>query len=95
MSLGRTLFALLLVGFTTLGSACRKPTDDAPAMLASPEVRLDRSDAAVSSPIEMTYLFAVLPGVTLTKNYTVFVHVVDADGELMWTDDHEIGRAHV
>ena len=89
MSLRRSLLALLLCGTTVLGSACRKPADDAPAMLASPEVRLDRSDAAVSSPIEMTYRFAALPGVTLTKNYTVFVHVVDADGELMWTDDHE------
>ena len=69
-------------------SACSRPTDSDPALVATPEVTIDRAEAPVASPLEMTYRFVVLPGVSLSKDYTVFVHFLDADGELMWTDDH-------
>jgi hypothetical protein len=42
---------------------------------------------AQGSPVDVTYRFQVVdtppPG-----SYRVFVHLVDADEELMWTDDH-------
>ena len=37
----------------------------------------------------MTYTFAVAAGApAFHEDYWVFVHFLDADGELMWTDDH-------
>ncbi|MEQ1759915.1 MAG: hypothetical protein ABL986_16485 [Vicinamibacterales bacterium] len=77
----------LIVGL--LVSGCSRPADTDPALVATPEVTLDRAEAPVASPIEMKYRFVVLPGASLPKDYTVFVHFIDADGELMWTDDHQ------
>ena len=37
----------------------------------------------------MTYRFQVADGATFDGNYRVMVHFVDADGDLMWTDDHD------
>jgi hypothetical protein len=70
-------------------TACSRETDTAPALVATPEVTVEPADAPVSSPLEMTYRFVTLPGATLAKDYHVFVHFIDAGGELMWTDDHE------
>jgi hypothetical protein len=38
--------------------------------------------------VELTYKFQVSPSATFSKDYRVMVHVLDADEELMWTDDH-------
>ncbi|MEQ1759485.1 MAG: hypothetical protein ABL986_14285 [Vicinamibacterales bacterium] len=72
-----------------LASGCGRPADTDPALLATPEVTLDRAEASVGGAIEMNYRFFVRPGVSLPKDYTVFVHLIDADGQLMWTDDHQ------
>jgi hypothetical protein len=80
---------IILLLITTAGASCRRPADTDPALVATPEVTIDRGEAPVASPVEMTYRFTTLPGMKLTKDYTVFVHFVDADGELMWTDDHQ------
>jgi hypothetical protein len=37
----------------------------------------------------MTYRFQVAPDATFAEDYWVFVHFVDTDRELMWTDDHQ------
>jgi hypothetical protein len=58
--------------------------------LVTPTVTLTRPDAAIGMPIEMAYRFVVAasaPG--FTEDDTVFVHFLDTDGELMWTDDHQ------
>jgi hypothetical protein len=53
-------------------------------------VRVSRADAAVGSPVEMTYSFAVAANAPqFTDDYWVFVHFLKDDGELMWTDDHQ------
>lgn len=86
----RALFtsaALTLAAVTAF--ACSRPTDTSPALVSTPVVTIDRVDASVASPIEMTYRFVALPGAALSKDYTVFVHFLDADGEIMWTDDHQ------
>jgi hypothetical protein len=71
-----------------LSAACSRPEDNAPP-LARPSVTLSRPDAAVGSPIDMTYRFVVADNApAFAEDYWVFVHFVDADGELMWTDDH-------
>ena len=69
-------------------TACRKQEDTAQP-LVTPSVTLARMDAAVGSPVEMTYKFQVAPGATFSDDYWVFVHFVDTDRELMWTDDHQ------
>lgn len=79
------LAVLLAAGWAT---ACATPVDDA-APVATPTITLARSEAAVGSPIDITYQFVVAPGApTLTEDFLVFVHFINADGELMWTDDH-------
>lgn len=48
------------------------------------------SAAAIGSPVEMTYGFVVADDAPpFGDDYRVFVHFLDADGELMWTDDHD------
>jgi hypothetical protein len=70
-------------------AACGRSTDDAPPV-GRPSLTLGRSDAAIGSPIDMTYRFDVAPDApAFAEDYTVFVHFLDADGELMWTDDHQ------
>ena len=60
--------------------------------MATPSLALSDA-AAIGSPMEMTYRFAVADGApAFTEDYWVFVHFLDADGELMWTDDHEPPR---
>ena len=70
-------------------TACSKKRDDAPPVAAA-AVTLDRTTAAVGTPVEMSYRFTVTSGMKpLADDYTVFVHFVDRDGELLWTDDHQ------
>lgn len=69
--------------------ACGPPTDTA-APVATPVVTLARPDAVVGGPIEMRYRWAVAPDAPpFPADGWVFVHFLDADGELLWTDDHE------
>ena len=55
--------------------------------MAQAEVVLERSRVPQGSPVDLTYRFRVVE--PPSSAYRVFVHVVDADEELMWTDDHE------
>lgn len=65
-------------------------TQPAETPVVTPTVTLTRSDAAIGMPIEMAYRFVVAANApAFTEDDTVFVHFLDADGELMWTDDHE------
>ena len=75
--------------FVLLAAACgRTPQPETP--LATPSVTLARSDAAIGMPIEMKYRFIVSPNApAMTDDDMVFVHFLDTDSELMWTDDHE------
>lgn len=72
-------------------SGCRAATENTPPV-ATPTVTLERTRAALGSPVDMTYQFAVAPGAHFDGDYRVFVHFLDADGELMWTDDHDPPR---
>lgn len=68
---------------------CGRGGDDAPPV-ATPSLTLSRPDAAIGSPMEMTYRFVVAPDApAFAEDFSVFVHFVDTDGELMWTDDHQ------
>jgi hypothetical protein len=70
-------------------SAC-SGADDNGTPIATPTVTISTKTAAIGSPIEMQYRFAVAADApAVSDDYWVFVHFVDSDGELMWTDDHE------
>ena len=83
---GGLLCSLGLLLTVCTAASCSSREDTAPAV-ATAEVALSRSRVAQGSPVDITYRFqptANLPA----GDYRVFVHVVDADEELMWTDDH-------
>jgi len=83
---GRLSLSLLLTVCSAV--SCTSGEDTAPAV-ATADISLSRPRVAQGSPVEVTYRFQVAeappPG-----SYRVFVHVVDADEELMWTDDHSL-----
>ena len=80
------LVPLVLIG---LIAGCSKKVDDA-RPVATPSIKLSRMDAAVGSPIEVTYRFEVAPDApAFTEDYTVFVHVLDKDRNSLWGDDHQ------
>jgi hypothetical protein len=81
-----SVFTLLLL--SVIAPACRQKADTAPPIV-TPSITLERSDASVGSPVEMTYRFVVAPNAKVGDDYWVFVHFLDTDRELMWTDDHQ------
>jgi hypothetical protein len=71
-----------------VAGACAGKGDTAPPV-ATPSLAINHPRAALGSPIELTYQFDMAPDAKIGEDYRVFVHFVDADGELMWTDDHD------
>jgi len=57
--------------------------------VANGSVRVSRDSAPLGSPVDFTYKFVVADGARFDEDYRVMMHVVDADDELMWTDDHD------
>jgi hypothetical protein len=82
----------ILVGVAVAGlalslGACRRAQPEAPPV-ATPSLRLNHDKAALGSPIDITYKFVVASDAKFDQDYRVMMHVIDADNELMWTDDH-------
>jgi len=87
MSRIRLLFGLLLA-VAGLGGSCSSAGDGA-APVATPSLVMGEF-ATIGGPVEITYRFAVAADApAFTEDHRVFVHFLDADGELMWTDDHD------
>ena len=84
----RASLALSLGLLVAAAGACGKKADTAPPV-ATPGFAASKPRAALGSPVEVTYRFTVAPGATFDRDYRVMVHFLDADEELMWTDDHE------
>jgi hypothetical protein len=83
---GRPIAALLVAVSALVG--CGGSEDTAPPQGAM-AVQLSRPRVALGSPVEVTYKFTVAGDAAPLGNRKVFVHFVDADGEQMWTDDHD------
>jgi hypothetical protein len=84
--LNRTLAVLVLA---SAAAACSQEEGNV-TPVATPTVTISKPSAAIGSPVDMTYRFAVAPNApSITEDYLVFVHFLDSDGEIMWTDDHE------
>ena len=76
------------IAVALVAGSCSRAEDTA-TPVATPSVTLTTQTAAIGSPIEMRYRFAVAADAPpFNGDYWVFVHFLDTDGELMWTDDH-------
>ncbi len=72
----------------TLLAACSGKQENAPAV-ATPSLTFNKARVPIGSAVTLTYKFVVAPNATFDKDYWVFVHILDTDGEQMWTDDHQ------
>ena len=79
-----TLLALAVAGV----GGCRG-AEPPEIPVATPSITMSHDKAPLGSPIDITYRFVVAPNAPpFSENYRVFVHFVDADDQLMFTDDH-------
>jgi hypothetical protein len=68
-------------------AACHGKQDNEPAM-ATPSLSFSKDRVPIGSAVTLTYKFVVAPDAKFDKDYFVFMHVLDPEGEAMWTDDH-------
>ncbi len=85
-SVRRPLYAAALVALA-FAPGCSKKQDSEPAV-ATPSLTLNKERVPIGSAITITYKFQVAPGASFDKSYYVFTHMLDPEGEQMWTDDH-------
>jgi hypothetical protein len=89
-SMWRRSAAGLAIGWVLVAgsiAACSsKEPNDPP--VATPALTLPRDQIAIGSPVKLTYKFQVAPDAKFDGDYWVFVHMLNPDGEQMWTDDH-------
>ena len=81
---GRVIATVSLV---VLAISCSKRVELPPVATVTFSASPQR--VAIGSPVELTYQFDVLPGAAINGDYLVFVHVLHARGDIVWTDDHE------
>ncbi len=82
----RTAAVLAILAVTLAG--CGKAEDTTPPV-GTLQVSLSRPKVALGSPVEVTYKFTEAANAPNLGVRRLFVHFLDADDELMWTDDHE------
>lgn len=80
------LLAILCVA--AIVAACGGKRDDQPPV-ATPSFASDHARAPLGSPVELTYTFDVAQNAQVGGDYRVFVHFLDSEGDLMFTDDHQ------
>jgi hypothetical protein len=80
--------ACVLAALAVTLAGCGEPEDTAPPV-GNIQVSLNRAKVALGSPVEVTYKFTVAPNAPSLGPRRVFAHFLDADDELMWTDDHD------
>ena len=80
--------ACVLAALAVTTAACGEKEDTTPPV-GSIEVSLSRAKVPLGSPVEVTYKFTVASNAPDLGQRRVFVHFLDADEELMWTDDHD------
>jgi hypothetical protein len=83
----KRLAALALAASMMLTLACRRREPAAPPV-ATASVQLSRQKAPLGSPIDLTYKFVVANDAHIAEDCRVMLHVVDTDGELLFTFDH-------
>src|SRR5687768_4620243 len=87
-SFGASLLACVCALLTAASIAgCRNKEPDMPPV-ATPNVTFARERVAIGSPVKVTYRFQVAANAKFDGDYWVFVHVLNPQGEQLWTDDH-------
>jgi hypothetical protein len=69
-------------------AGCSAKQENEPAV-ATPTLTFAKDRVPIGSAVTLTYKFVVAPTAAFDKDYWVFVHVLDPEGEQMWTDDHQ------
>jgi hypothetical protein len=87
VSLKRARLVAALVSVIAI-AGCSE-SQDTTAPVGSIAVTLSRTRVALGSPVEVTYKITLAPNAPTLGDRKVFAHFLDADDELMWTDDHD------
>jgi hypothetical protein len=76
---------VVLLALAVAGCSGKQETEQA---VATPTLTFSKDRVPIDSAVTLTYKFVVAPNASFDKDYWVFVHVLDPEGEQMWTDDH-------
>jgi hypothetical protein len=85
--MGKRARVLVLVAIAGAAASCGGGKDNEPAV-ATPSLTLNHDRVPIGSPLKMTYSFTPASDAKIDGDYTVFVHVLDPEGERLWGDDH-------
>ena len=83
----RSSVSVFMCALAVVAAACGGKKSNEPAV-ATPSVSFSKDRVAIASPVTLTYKFVVAPGASFDGDYWVFVHVLDPEGEQLWTEDH-------
>jgi hypothetical protein len=81
-----SVFAYAAISLLSLAACKGKEPVEPP--VATPSLAFNKERVPIGSPVKLTYKFEVLPDAKFDGDYWVFVHVLDPEGEQLWTDDH-------
>ena len=82
----RALAATLLGLLVLIGSGCAEPGE----AVATVSIGINRATVPLGGPIELSIRFVASPRLEpLEEDYRVLVHFLDANGDLMWAEDHD------
>jgi len=80
-------FILFILFFIT--TECSEKEKENVQALITPDIKLSATEFPIGSPLEISYQWMIGSQMTpLQKDYTVFVHFLDQEGKLIFTDDH-------
>ena len=85
----RTRFSVVVtvLAATLLMAGCGSKEEKEPAV-ATAGLTMSHERVPIGSPLKLTYSFDVAPNARIDGDYWVFAHVLEPDGEQLWTDDH-------
>ncbi|HVL66403.1 MAG TPA: hypothetical protein VM364_03980 [Vicinamibacterales bacterium] len=78
--------AFVCVLLCVVAGCSREKASEPP--VATPTLTLNKTRAAIGSPLRLTYRFDVAENAAFDADYSVFVHVLEPGGEKLWQDDH-------
>ena len=85
--MGKRVCVLTSASLLIVLAGCSGGNDTDPPV-ATPTLTLNHERVPIGSPLKLTYSFQVADNATFDGDYWVFVHVLDPEGERLWTDDH-------
>lgn len=85
--MGKRVCVLTSAALLIVLAGCSGGNDTDPPV-ATPTLTLNHERVPIGSPLKLTYSFQVADNATFDGDYWVFVHVLDPEGERLWTDDH-------